>query len=102
MRELEFKKQPTPGPWASRHFNAAGSIDIDAGAHKMARVYCRELPGGVVTDEAISEAEANARLIAAAPHLLSALRAICNVDGYCCDKLREMYAIASEAIRPFK
>lgn len=62
-----------PGPYTNRHFNRSGSIDIDAGAHKLARIYCRELPGGVCTDEAIAEAEATANLLCAAPDLLEAL-----------------------------
>lgn len=67
------EQSPCPGPYVNRHFNRSGSIDIDAGAHKLARVYCRELPGGVCTNEAIAEAEATANLLCAAPELLDAL-----------------------------
>ena len=62
----------TPGPWGTAQGQNAGNIGVRArGAAELFRVaYVPVLP----MDGCREEAEANARLIAAAPELLSALK----------------------------
>lgn len=67
-------KTHTPKPWKNRYFNRDGSIDIDAGAHKLARVYVRLRPDGTCGTAEVEEAEANANLIEASPDLIDICR----------------------------
>ena len=59
-------QQHTPSPWAVPNWNQLGRIDVvDSAGGIVAAVYLRDKP---------REEAANARLIAAAPELLAALR----------------------------
>lgn len=75
----------TQGPWINKHFRSNGAIEIGSCNYRtvstqtpMVRVYPRldytEEHGPHNSDSAIAECEANARLIAAAPDLLVALK----------------------------
>jgi hypothetical protein len=77
------KVQHTPGPWKVndvlprlsyiKEFRGRNWREVDAGEHYSAVVvFSAPLSG----DTAVPEVEANARLIAAAPDLLAAVRAI--------------------------
>jgi len=57
--------QHTPGPW---RLSSGDETEIFSGAKPVARAHC-----GGLTSVKLPEAEANARLIAAAPELLAAL-----------------------------
>lgn len=83
----------TPGPWINKHWNNGGDIDIgsihwhSSGTERaLCRVHCpltAEDGGMSATPIDIQEAEANARLIAAAPELLAALRMFVLLDPRC-------------------
>jgi hypothetical protein len=73
----------TPGPWINKHWNSNGHIEITADAwqsdgplERMVRLYARYSEADGFTSESISEAHANAQLIAAAPDLLAACQAV--------------------------
>ena len=57
--------QHTPGPW---RLSSGDETEIFSGARPVARAHC-----GGLTSVKLPEAEANARLIAAAPELLDTL-----------------------------
>ena len=61
--------QHTPGPWINNHQGAIEARDM---------VICRVMDG--YTTPTIKEAIANARLIAAAPELLEALKALSGLE----------------------
>jgi hypothetical protein len=79
--------QHTPGPWKAkeRHANYSGWVVLHETGNGLRRVDDKE---GVFS-------EANARLIAAAPQMLAALRRYVDCDGY--DDAIKQQAI--EAIR---
>jgi len=60
--------QHTPGPW---RLSSGDETEIFSGAKPVARAHC-----GGLTSVKLPEAEANARLIAAAPEMLAALQAL--------------------------
>lgn len=64
--------QPTPGPWV---LHAPGSLRVGDGRHEREEG-CRTLVEAEIVGIPRPEAEANARLIAAAPALLEAARAV--------------------------
>jgi len=64
-------KSHTPGPWTAERATP-NTINIDASGVSIGEVY----DGTEETDSAGNIAEANARLIAAAPELLEALESI--------------------------
>ena len=83
----------TPGPWENRHFNAYGEIVITSPywrnqslCDQMVKVAPRRnYVDGIglhITEDAVEEAEADARLIAAAPELLKALRPFADLLEY--------------------
>ncbi len=67
----------TPGPWHidNRHFCDYGEFYISCGDYIVARAHGQ-------TQSCETEAEGNARLIAAAPELLEALRALIPHAGH--------------------
>lgn len=94
----------SPAPWTNRHFDDFGAIRIDANSQMMARVYPRTLDAyGTVNDETITECEANARLIAAAPELLAACetaeRALLAMRPFYSDQQATPAAMALQQIR---
>ena len=78
----------TPGPWIVKHFDKDGNILIAAPAKRGHGLLCQVFPPKTVinigtkdekwlcTAQDVDECEANARLIAAAPELLAALKDI--------------------------
>ena len=71
----------TPGPWA--HYDDRDTTqrhEIAATGKTVARIYC--------TNGHEEEDDANARLIAAAPELLSALEAIAQIQRDRCENAR--------------
>lgn len=66
--------QHTPGPWVAKSFHVEGP---SGGA--VADVYRPHGDGAVTTAEYSAGRMANARLIAAAPDLLAALRALVDI-----------------------
>lgn len=54
----------TPGPWERRHLTIMGQTSVQDAYQKVASVH---------NDKSLENAEANARLIAAAPDMLAAL-----------------------------
>lgn len=76
----------TKGPWINRHWNERGSIVIEApnfGIDPTRKVARCDPPmiddgeGGMICGvDQVAETEANARLIAAAPELLAACKAV--------------------------
>lgn len=89
----ETPNKPTPGPWTVHHFLAPDMDRTDAGLYEVEEANRRileRLDDGRTGDredrtsawmDVHDEADANARLIAAAPDLLAALKAILNSDG---------------------
>ena len=63
--------QHTTGPW---RLSSGDETEIFSGARPVARAHC-----GGLTSVKLPEAEANARLIAAAPEMLAALQAAVNL-----------------------
>jgi len=73
----------TPGPWhpkAAKH-STDGEIDWGVGADIDGQRYCIAEAFGRVAYTTKTPAEANARLIAAAPDLYEALRAVLDLDN---------------------
>jgi len=64
----------TPGPW---RLNAGNETEIMSARRNVARAHC-----GAMTGIRVDEAEANARLIAAAPDLLAACEALLQSVAY--------------------
>ncbi len=62
--------ESTPGPWFAEELDLGWSVFHESGIAAICRVH-----GGVTNDAGIDAAEANARLIAAAPQLLAACEA---------------------------
>jgi hypothetical protein len=74
--EDEQKPQPTPGPWSiGTSLNAPGILWINSpGFESICDLYSRDRVGEGLHLRPFPNAEANARLIAAAPDLLAALK----------------------------
>ena len=68
----------TPGPWTIPDWRQLGRIDVVAGEVKVAAVYLQPDP---ITIKGWPTEEANARLIAAAPALLEALKEAADCIG---------------------
>lgn len=73
----------TPGPWNNRHFNSGGQIVVSSSSFRgpntlallnVSMTYNAEHECYECTADDIAEAEANARLITAAPDMLTQLR----------------------------
>jgi hypothetical protein len=91
---MKTQTEHTPGPWTYRDSNMR-TWDIVASADIACRPIA-EIPRPDNDDCGVPEADANARLIAAAPELLAALR-----GG--ADALREAgkgFALANPGVRP--
>jgi hypothetical protein len=73
METIATPSAHTPGPW---HVTMSENASVYGGEKHFAVMSDRETGGGqIVADlETLKEAEANARLIAAAPEMLDALR----------------------------
>jgi len=74
---MNNQSKHTPGPWNSEH--RAGSIDIWSGGgfvHQIACINPYAGDSGTTTETD----ESNARLIAAAPEMLDALKAVADFD----------------------
>ena len=65
------KVQHTPGPWEIHRNDIADIFDIRVGMHGICDIVN---PKQHLTELTIDESEANARLIAAAPELLTAIK----------------------------
>ena len=87
-----MKTQTTPGPWIAEHDSFGPALV--AFPHKMRHVIAR-LDTGEMTGE--SAAEANNRLISAAPELLAALNNLTKeIDAMCFDS--DIPAICKAAV----
>ncbi len=81
----------TPGPWVSHNDNNSEYMDIDSKSGKRISSVL------IISDEDLQEDEANAKLIAAAPELLSAIQNL--LSSYqadfeiTCSKLNETEAV---------
>jgi hypothetical protein len=81
----QANEAPTPGPWrwwAPEREGGKWQIDADGGAGQPVRLIAtvhRGMPSG-------SRAEANAHLIAAAPDMLAALRAVEEAGACYCNR----------------
>jgi hypothetical protein len=85
MSETE-KVGHTPGPWValtSEDHGTVASFPVRAGKKAIAAVWCR-FGGYRVNWESLRGGRANARLIAAAPDLIAALRNL--ADEICADE----------------
>ena len=92
----------TPGPWqAVKSFDPDFSFAICAQPHPALRGFTHIIAGIRETDDA-EAAEANARLIAAAPELLEALKTLDNIErgmqGWHEDAKANVWARARAAI----
>lgn len=67
-----MSNQHTPGPWMRTH--GSGRYYIKTDKHSIATVFSSNGEFGCPTNPTSEQASANARLIAAAPELLEALR----------------------------
>ena len=77
----------TPGPWTVNAYN-----EIESGAVRICSVDIEETNAGLNG----GEGQANARLIAAAPDLLEALRLqVSAFDGDALDEIEEGYGLAT-------
>ena len=65
----------TPGPWTANQFGNQGEWDIHRSTPTLDGGYFVRVEPLHITREALDEAAANARLIAAAPDLLEACKA---------------------------
>ncbi|WP_288254055.1 hypothetical protein [uncultured Hydrogenophaga sp.] len=91
--------QHTPGPWFVSKKNPLRVIE--SGPRALTLASAGTTGRGVTLDGAQCEAEANARLIAAAPELLAALQemlAVYGNDGHFHPPAREAMRLASAAI----
>ena len=86
---MEMNRMHTPGPWLNGHWHGNGAIGIRAVGftctnNPLATVEApRVLVDGfpAVTEACVETAEANARLIAAAPRLLAVLKSAMGWHG---------------------
>lgn len=87
MKDLENKVSFTPGPWIVQDSTSVfGPVDITAGETCVAVAQAE--PGRM-------EAEANARLIAAAPELLAALTGVKHHNA----ALKDAYKLSDSLMR---
>jgi len=95
----------TPGPWRiDKHAQILGKSNL-VGESVLGRVYC----GDIFPNDELPECTANAKLIAAAPELLEALRILVGAHKRMCQSIvthcpkcsteMEAHAIAYEAIK---
>lgn len=92
QNDLATRPAHTPGPWRSRlSTNAAKALNVEAGTlgHNIALVNRHG-------NKNLQEAAANARLIAAAPDMLAALKAVVAHEDRAAADMREMGADVPE------
>lgn len=76
----------TPGPWEVEKLAYPGRLDVSFEVKSTSRFVCQTIMREVIEeDDLIAEDAANARLIAAAPELLSALKAVTKLNGTTAD-----------------
>lgn len=81
MDNIMAQNTHTPGPWSIRHDKGFNNDVIRSNGRLLATCYPEASPNGRLNKAGQSEAEANARLIAAAPDLLTFVESITNASG---------------------
>ena len=91
----------TPGPWFIDGTASDDCLDVYHHNGRICMIYCDSTQNPTAED--LAEAEANARLIAAAPDLLAALsNIILSSDANCGDSLANAIEAARNAINKAK